>query len=251
MKTVERAFAVLRALAEHPDSAGVSELARRSGLPKSTTSRLLVSLDELGMVERIGDRYVIGPGLATLTHAPSPVASMTDLSRPYLVELADALDESVSLAIPDGDEIVYIYTAVVEGAVQVQDWTGHRYPCHLVASGLSFMAHWPDHQLRRYCHQELETYTDATVADFDELMQRVSQVRADGVAWTKGDFAEGLVGMAVAIIDGRGRCVGSVGVSGPSFRFPGEATEAEIVQQVAAVAGQISNRLQTGEALGS
>lgn len=243
MQTIERAFAVLRALAERNDSAGVSEVARRAALPKSTTSRILASLEDLGMVERLGDRFAIGAGLATLTHHASPVASLRDIARPYMVDLADAIGESVALGIPDGDEILYVDTAPSSGVVQVQDWTGLRFPFHTVAAGFALMTTWTDQQLDRYAKRELERFTPATVASASELMARMAKVRADGFAWTRAEFSEELNGLAAPILDQSGGAVGAVNISGPTYRFPGERPESEIVRELVSACRQISDRL--------
>ena len=76
---------MLRALAGQSDSVGVSEVARTTGLAKSTCSRILSSLDELGIVERVDEagRYVIGPGLRALAASGAPVGMLRDLAEPY------------------------------------------------------------------------------------------------------------------------------------------------------------------------
>ncbi len=243
MKTIERAFAVLRALAEHDESAGVSEVARRTGLPKSTTSRILASLEGLGMVERLDDRFAIGPGLATLTHDATPVSSLRDIARPYLAELAEWAEEGVALAVPDGDEIVYVDTVQVVAVVQVQDWTGLRFPAHTTAAGLVLMAQWPDAEIDRYGRQPLTAFTEATIKTGAELVTRLAKVRQEGVAWTVAEFSGELNGVAAVIRDATQHPVGAINISGPTFRFPTPGDKAAVEAQLRATATQISERL--------
>jgi predicted transcriptional regulator len=106
MQTIDRAFAVLRALASRSETSTLADTSRAVGLPKSTTSRILTALEDLGMVDRVGGRYSIGSGLATLTHVATPVASLRDVSRPYLADLAERLGENASLAVADGEEVL-------------------------------------------------------------------------------------------------------------------------------------------------
>ena len=125
MQSIERAFSVLRALAASSDSTGVSEVARATGLPKSTTSRILASLEELGVVDRVSEdgRYAIGAGLATLTADVMPAGSLRELCRPYLIELAEQSGEGTGLAIDDRGETVArvdvpgLHTAVVDDPI--------------------------------------------------------------------------------------------------------------------------------------
>jgi DNA-binding IclR family transcriptional regulator len=243
MQTIERTFAVLRAIAEGGESAGVSEVARRSGLAKSTTSRILASLDELGMIDRLDDRYVIGQGLAALTAEARPGAALRDVARPYLVDLADEFGESVALAVADGDEMVYIDTQISEGVVQVRDWTGERFPLHTTAAGLVLLADRSNAEVDRYGRGELEVFTDQTVASLTALRERVRQVRREGVAWTLAEFDDEINGIAAAVHDDAGAVVGAVNVSGPVYRFPGDRPGEEIVAALTAACAQITSRL--------
>ena len=222
MQAIERTFAVLRALAAHPERAGVSEIARRAGLPKSTTSRILGSLESLGMVERIGDRFGIGAGLATLSHAQSPVGSLRELARPHLVELSEQLGENASLVVDDGDEVLYIDTATPpdDVQVQVQDWTGERLPFHAAAAGQALMAYWPDVRLRDYAAAQPVAFTDATVTTLTGLRRKAAEVRDTGVVWTLQEFADDVNGVGAPIPGPDGRPVGALNVYGPTYRFP-------------------------------
>lgn len=243
MQSIERTFAVLRALAESGASAGVSEVARRTGLAKSTTSRILSSLDELGMVDRLDDRYVIGHGLAALSAHANPAGSLRDVARPYLTDLADTLGESVALAVLDGDESVYIDTAVAESMVQVRDWTGERFPVHITSAGQVLMAEWSSARIDEYGRGELVTPTGRGVGSLTALRDRVRDVRRDGVAWTLGEFDAEINGVAAPIRDAAGSVVGAVNVSGPVFRFPGDRRPGDVVGPLVATCAQISERL--------
>ncbi len=243
MQTVERTFSVLRAIAESDASTGVSEIARRTGLAKSTASRILASLDDLGMVDRLNDRYVIGQGLAALTQRASPVAWLRDVARPYLIDLTAEFDESVALGVLDNDEMLYIDTAESNGAVQVQDWTGHRFPPHTVAAGLVLMLAWSSAEVDAYGRRDLERFTGRTVASLGALRSRMKQVRVEGVAWTMGEFDEEINGAAAPIVDPTGTIIGAINVSGPTYRFPGKRNRTEIEHVLTTACGHISSRL--------
>lgn len=243
MQLIERTFAVLRAIAEAGESAGVSEVARRAGLAKSTTSRILASLDELGMIVRLDDRYVIGQGLAALTAASNRAASLPDVARPYLVDLADEFGESVALAVADGDEMVYVDTALAEGVVQVRDWTGERFPLHATSAGLVLLAAWPNDEVDRYGRAGMEPYTERSVTTLTALRRRMRQVRREGVAWTWAEFDDEINGLAAPIHDADGEVVAAVNVSGPVYRFPGDRPASTVVDVLLTACAQISDRL--------
>ena len=135
VQSVERAFAVLRCLASGP--AGVSEVAERSHLPKSTVSRLLSTLHELGAVDQLGagGDYRIGDLLVELAAAAQPGRSLVAIARPHLVQLREALGEATGLSVLDGHDVHYLDHVEADHPVQVRDWTGERLPAHLVSSG--------------------------------------------------------------------------------------------------------------------
>src|SRR3954447_9531413 len=108
VQSIERAFAVLGALADGP--IGVTEVADRVDLPKSTAARMLGSLVREGVVEQVpGDsRYRLGPRLVTLAAGIRPTRSLASLARPSLVSLAGAVGEAAGLSVADGNLVHYI-----------------------------------------------------------------------------------------------------------------------------------------------
>lgn len=245
MQAIERTFGILGALAEHQERAGISEIARRADLPKSTTSRILASLESLGMVERIGDQYGIGAALATLTHRASPIGALREIARPQLVELADALGENASLVVDDGDMVLYIDTAIpADTQVQVQDWTGERLPFHPAAGGLSLMSTWPAARVDALVADGLEAYTTHTADTAAAIRRKLADLERTGVVWTLQEFADDVNGVGAPIIGPSGEAVGAINVYGPTYRFPGDdgpAIEAALLDAAHRIATRLGD----------
>src|SRR5262245_23732285 len=140
VQSIRRAFAVLGALGDGP--AGVTEVAERAALPKSTAARMLRTLAVEGAVEQVpGDTsYRLGPRLITLAGGFSLNRSLAAIARPVIIELAEASGEAAGLGVPDGDLIHYIDQVDTPNPVLVRDWTGARAPLHSVSSGQVLLA---------------------------------------------------------------------------------------------------------------
>ena len=244
MQSIERTFAILRALAHGQERAGISEIARRADLPKSTTSRILASLETLGMIERLGDRYGLGASLAALTTAAAPVGSLREMARPELVELADLLGENASLVVDDGDEVLYIETATpTEVQVHVQDWTGERLPYHAAAGGLALMSGWTSMQRAAFAAAGLTPFTASTAISAKALDAKMAELDTSGVVWTMQEFAEDVNGIGAAIAGPNGELVGAINVYGPTYRFPGDLPSDTIAGALREACDRITVRL--------
>ena len=128
VQAIQRAFAVLAALTEGP--VGVTEVAERVDLPKSTAARMLATLAHEGAVEQVpgGTRYRLGPRMETLATGLGTTRSLVAVARPHLAELAASLGEAAGLSIPDGREVHYVdqVDSPTPNPVGIRDWTGSR-----------------------------------------------------------------------------------------------------------------------------
>nr|MBA3434762.1 IclR family transcriptional regulator [Actinomycetota bacterium] len=219
VQSVERAFAVLDAVAERP--AGVTVLAQRVELPKSTVARLLASLQALGAVEQVAGRlWRVGPRVAALAATVSPERSLAALARPELAELVRSVGEDAGLALPDGYDVLYVDQVECDHPVQVRDWTGTRAPMHAVPSGLVLLAEWPESAIEGYVASGLARLTPRTIVDAEQLHARLADAREHGYTWGLEEFSEGINSVAAPIHDARGNAVAAVHLHGPAYRFP-------------------------------
>ena len=239
VQSIERAFTVLRALSA--GAAGVTELADRVGLPKSTVARLLATLEEVGAVIQVesGGRYRIGEALIDLATAAVPGRTLVAAARPHLLALARLTGEATGLSVADGRDMLYLDQVNPDTELRVRDWTGARIPQHAVPSGQVVLAAAASDELDRHLDGELERFTEHTLIDVDSLRARLADVRSQGYAWAIEEFAEGLSSLAAPIRDHRGEIVAAVHVYGPSYRLPGDRDPHELGILVAEFAAQI------------
>jgi DNA-binding IclR family transcriptional regulator len=246
VQSIERAFAVLTALTDGP--VGVTEVAERVDLPKSTAARMLASLAREGAVEQIpgGTRYRLGPRIETLATGLGTTRSLIAVARPHLAELAASLGEAAGLSIPDGREVHYVdqVDSPTPNPVGIRDWTGSRVPMHAVSSGLIFLAHRPAATIDRYLAGPVAALTDRTVTEPDAIRERLRTVALNGFAWVHDEFAMGISSVAAGIADATGEVVAAVHVHGPSYRFPPAGRDSAVGLTVAATATRIARSLR-------
>ncbi len=243
VQSIERAFAILRALSLGP--AGVTDLSERTGLPKSTVSRLLSSLEVEQAVTQNGDgAYALGGGIADLATALRGAQNAIDIARPHMVELMELTGEAVGLNRFDGTSVLTLLQVDdPASSVVVRDWTGEPTPAHAVPAGLAILAHSSRAVQNNLLECELETLTDKTMVEPSELRERFAKIREDGYAWVFQEFASDINSVAAPIVDASGRTTLALHVHGPSFRFPNGLDLDELGLRVAATAQRIEAQL--------
>ncbi len=243
VQSVERAFSILRCLAGGP--AGLSEVAERVDLPKSTVSRLLSTLQELGAVEQSGSgaTYRVGDAMIDIAAGALPGRNLIHVARPHLVELVEALSETAGLSVLDGREVVYLDQVDADNPVQVRDWTGERIPAHAASSGLVLLAHLPKSDRERYLAGPLDGLTGGVTTDAGALRRRLGDIARLGVEWTCEEFLPGISSVAAPVFGAGPEAVAAVHVHGPAYRFPAAGAHDDIADLVADTARRISARL--------
>jgi DNA-binding IclR family transcriptional regulator len=245
VQSIERAFAILETVAAHPEGLGVTEIAHHVDLPKSTVSRLLATLEGVAAVERVSahEGFQVGAGIIALAAKVPYPRHLVTIARPYLLELAQATGETVNLCLPDGDQAHYVDQVNSQYHIQIQDWTGFRFPLHVVSSGKIFLAYWSKNILEQYLNRHLHSFTPKTIIDPYELRQELITIREQGYAWAVGESEEEVVGLAAPVRDKTGQVMASICVGGPAFRFPPEGKSDDMVRLTVDMANKISNRI--------
>jgi len=244
VQSIERAFAVLGALADGP--IGVTEVADRVDLPKSTAARLLASLAREGVVEQVpGDsRYRLGQRLVTLAARIRPARTLAGIARPSLEALAGEAGEAAGLSVRDGEAAHYIDQVGSPNPVSVRDWTGSRIPLHAVSSGQVLLAYATPAFVQRYLGRPMEAFTPRTLVTAEALLERMRAIRRDGYTWALEEFDEGISSVAAPVADASGEVVAVVHLHGPSYRFPAQGADGRLAELVVGAAARVTESLR-------
>jgi IclR family acetate operon transcriptional repressor len=244
VRSVDRAAALLLAFADFPSEAGVTELARKLGLHKSTASRLLATLQRRGLVEQDEEsgKYRLGVAVIRLAERAEKTLDLRSIARLDLDRLARATRETASLGVADGDRCLTVAQADGPNMVACADWTGRTTPLHCVASGKVLLAAMAERDILRLVRTGLAACTDRTITALEPLLEELARVRRRGFATAFSEWEPGQNAVAAPVHDARGRVVASVTVWGPAYRIT-PARIAELAVEVRAAADAISIRL--------
>jgi DNA-binding IclR family transcriptional regulator len=218
VQAVDRAIALLKAVAAGERPATAVELADACGLNRSTAWRLLATLEYHGLVERdpVGQRYGVGYAASQLAGAGGHEA-LVRRARPTLQRFCDATGELVTLAVAQRFELVYVDQVDPPSSIGPH-WLGRPLPLHATSAGKAYLAWLSDAERDAILPARLERYTPTTITDRERLETELSQIRRDGYGVCVGETEEFSNGASAPVLDLRARPVAVVNVWGPSQR---------------------------------
>lgn len=214
-QSIDRAAQLLVRVVENSEPTSVGELAVTTGLPKSTTSRLLRALERQGLVQRDGARGSLGPGPVLLRFARRGLdVDLAAVASDTLSRLAERSGETVNLAVASAEGVEHLAQRDSRHFLGGTNWVGRRVPFHCSANGKVLLAFGaatlPD------C--ELERLTPQTIVDRDRLDDELDAVRAQGYATASEELEPGLVAVAAPVRGPEGAMLAALSVSGPTIR---------------------------------
>lgn len=218
---VHKAFTVLEAWRRRDEVLGVSELARRTGLPKSTSHRLLGILETAGVVERVTGGHRLGDrlhGFSTILSADSP-PGLREVSLPFLQDLYELSHETIHLATLDGGDVYCVDKLYGHRRSPLASRAGGFLPAHSTALGKVLLAYADPATQRRALAGPLREYTAATVTQPLRLAGELRATRLRGLAFDRAETHPDVTCVAAPVLDARGRAVAAISISGVSRRF--------------------------------
>lgn len=224
VQSLARGLAVIRAFdAEHPDLT-LSDVARRTGLTRAAARRFLHTLVDLGYVRALSPgssttAFTLTPRVLELGFSYLSALSLPEIVQPHLETLSREVDESVSAAVLDGSDIVYIARVPTRRIMSVRITIGTRFPAYATSMGRVLLAGLPEAEARAVLDRsDLVAHTDRTLVDPDAVTAELDDVRRQGWALIDGELEPGLRSVAAPIRDRRGVVVAAVNVSTSATR---------------------------------
>ena len=243
-QTVRRAVALLKAFSDDKPEWGLSDLARAVGLNKTTTYRLLMALENEGMVTRGAqtEGYRLGPAAITLGGRALRSSSLRAAAHAELVALAQATNETATLEVLADGQVLILDEVLGSHVLANTQSRATRWPAHATSTGKVLLASLPDDQREALLSAGLARLTEHTITDAAALRAELERVRAEGCATAVDELEAGFTAVGAPVRNVNRAVVAAVSVGGPSLRLTRERLPA-LIDQVRAAAERVSHRL--------
>ncbi len=210
-----RLFAIIDAFTTPSSAASLtlSAIAQRSGIPLSTTHRLVAEWVNWGGLTRQDDgRYCLGLRLWEVGVQTPTARNLRTIALPYLEDLYETTHEHVHLAILDGHDALYLEKLSGHHAVPVISRVGGRLPLHSTGVGLVLLAFAPHTTIDEYLATSLQRFLPHTVTSPAELRRRLLGIRTLGIASMSEEMTAGSSSIAAPIRDRTGQVAAAVSI---------------------------------------
>src|SRR5690625_253937 len=215
-------FKILESVAEHEGGLGVTELANKLDISKSTIYRFVATLEEEGYLKKneSTQQYQFGLGMFELASKVVNQKNWISDIHPYLVDLKDKVQETVHLGVEDNGEVVYIDKVDCDRSVRMYSKVGRRSPLYCTGIGKAILAHLSEEQKVQISQQfEFHPYTDHTITNVDDLQMELKKIRAQGYSFDMEEHELGVKCTAAPIFNYKGDVIGAISIAGPSSRI--------------------------------
>lgn len=240
VQSLERGLAVIRSFSHDRPRLTLSDVARETGMTRAAARRFLITLEALGYVSSDGRLFSLRPSVLQLGYAYLSSFSLAEIAQDHLEELAEALHESCSASVLDGEDIVYVARASTNRIMTIGLSVGARLPAYCTSMGRVLLAELDDAAMASYFETaDLAARTDRTITDPAALRAELLRVREQGWCLLDQELEDGVRSVAIPVRDASGRVVAAINTSAHATRVTMETLRADFLPRLQACAAQI------------
>ena len=251
INSILRASNILRCFLGEKTHFKLSEMARQLELDRSTTYRILLSLEKCGLVEKDQKTGEYSLGLSTFEIGNTYLRQMDfiKISRPIMTELALKAQETVHLAVLSDREIVYVDKVDSPRTLGVMSKIGQRAPVYCTALGKLLLAFQPESEQSRIIRKlRLTPLTPRTITSKQKLVEVLKAIRKQGYSLDHREIEQEVECIGAPIRDHLGNVIAALSISGPGRKI-NTPMERQYVSQVMEAAALISSKMGYRESL--
>jgi DNA-binding IclR family transcriptional regulator len=239
VKSASRTLDLLESFAKASQPLSHAELALRTAIPKSSLTELLRTLQARDYVEALGDGgpFRLGPAAQHLIAYGLDVQRLVACIEPAMQALAEQSTHSCGLNLLKADVVERVHGITAPSGLAMHE--GVRAPLYASSAGKLFLARMDDAQLEQYFERvELRPLARRSIRSLGELHRQIHSARTEGVAYSRDEFTNGVVGLSAPVLDADGRMIAALGVAVPTAVF--DQARAAVTRMLEAAAGSAS-----------
>lgn len=243
VRALAKGLAVIECFDSQAPAMTLTDVAKRVGLSRGTSRRLLHTLVELGYVGFDGKLFSLKPRVLNLGFAYLYSHNVWQMAQPYLVDVVEKLHESCSIAVLDGSEIVYVARVPTsERIMSINLGLGTRLPAHATSMGRVLLAGQSEVEQKRFIDSisPLPQYTAKSIVERSALLRELQQVRKQGWALVDQELELGLRSLAVPIHDANRCVIAALNVGTQASRWTVSALTKDALPVLKGAAQQVS-----------
>jgi DNA-binding IclR family transcriptional regulator len=221
LSSVAAAVRVLKCFSEVEPEIGISSLAKRLSLAKSTVHRLAVTLTSEGLLEQSPEtgRYRLGINLFVMGALVRRRLDVSNMAQPFLNVLREQTGETIHLAVMNETNVLYLYNLESRQAIRMKSYIGTIKPAFCTCEGRAILAFGGPDLMNKVLNAPLIARTPGTQIDPAQLMKMFAEIRAHGYALDDEESEQGMRGISAPLRDITGQVVAAIGIGGPSQRL--------------------------------
>ncbi|MEF2965761.1 IclR family transcriptional regulator [Paenibacillus sp. M1] len=242
-KTVVRSMDLLQPFLSH-HKLNINEMARLSGIPKTSVHRMIGSLEEMGFLTKDKDgKYELGLVFLQFGNLVAERLDIRHIALPVMEKLRDEIAEAVHLVLRDGNESIYIEKLDTDHPVRLFTKIGKKAPLYAGASSRIILAFLPEEEREAYMNEaELKPFASGTITDKGRLAEMLNKSKATGYSFSVSELENYTAELSAPIFDHTGQILGALSVAGLEIQF-GEERVAALVPELQRAANEISQKL--------
>jgi len=222
VKSLAKSLVLLQSFSNDKLELGTTEIARKMGISKATSHRILKTFREFGILEKDINtgKYTIGLELYYLGNLYLRKQDFIRISYPVVKTLNELSDETILILIFDRGNVVIVYKEESRRDFRVTHTVGTIVPAYSAASGKAFLSELTEEEIDNlYPGQNLNPITRKTIKSKAVLKQQLEQIRKTGVSFARGECYEGTMGIASLLHDATGRAIAAISIMLQDFRI--------------------------------
>jgi len=244
VQSLERGLAVLQAFDAEHAALTLSDVARLTGLTRATARRLLLTFVALGYMRNDGRLFTLTPKVLDIGHSYVSSLQLADIAQPFMEAMSERVHESVSCAVLDGEDIVYVARVPTTRIMTISLALGSRLPAFCTSLGRVLLAELPPPELDAYLARlQPVRRTSRTVTDVGRLREILADARRQGWTMVDQELEDGVRSIATALRGRGGRALAALNCSTHAGRVGLRELRTEFVPALLTTASEINARL--------